>query len=374
MRPRFCLRMSTLLATIPLVAAVAIAAEPGPGPDPNDVRAVADKAAAFLKTRQGANGSFSPQRSGPGITALVAAGLIQTGRDDDPIVQRAMKYLEGAVKPDGGIYDRGLANYTTSVALVAFREANTRGQYDAVIANAGKFLKTLQFDESTSDSKDVRFGGVGYGGRERPDLSNTHYFLDALQAAGVPKDDPAVVRAITFIGRCQNLPGETNDQPFAKKTTPEDKGGFVYTPTEPREDDPRRTPAGGLRSEGALTYAGLKSYLYAGLSRDDQRVKAAVEWVRKNYTLEKNPGSGTAGLYYYYHLFAKTMDALGEDVFTDAQGIKHNWRAELFAALKQRQRSDGSWANDNAAFMENNPDLATAFAVLSLSYCLPRGK
>ena len=39
-----------------------------------------------------------------------------------------------------------------------------------------------------------------------------------------------------------------------------------------------------------MTYAGLKSFLYAGVSKDDPRVKAAVEWVRKHYTVTENPG------------------------------------------------------------------------------------
>src|SRR5205807_4121360 len=132
---------------------------------------------------------------------------------------------------DGGIYDKGLANYTTSVALLAFHEANVNGRYDAVIKKAGKFLKTLQFDENDIDEKDPKFGGVGYDKKDRrPDLSNTQYFLEALLSSGVSKDDPAVQRALRFISRCQNLPGEFNDQPFAKKTTADDKGGLTYTP------------------------------------------------------------------------------------------------------------------------------------------------
>jgi hypothetical protein len=323
-----------------------------------------------LKTRPSANGSFSAQRAGPGITALVAAALVRHGHADDEVTQKALKYLESAVKNDGGIYDRGLANYTTSVALMAFKDANTKGQYDTLIGNGAKFLKGLQFDAVASESGD-NYGGVGYDGRSRPDLSNTAYFLDALQAAGVSKDDPAVQRALVFISRCQNLPGETNDRPFAKKTTDEDKGGFVYTVTEPKSDDPRRTSNGGLRSEGAMTYAGLKSMLYAGVSKDDPRVKAAVAWLRKHYTLDASPGQGTTGLYYYYQLFAKAMQAFGEDQFADDKGAKHDWRSDLVAALKRRQKADGSWANDNGGFMENNPDLATAFALLALSYAGP---
>jgi squalene-hopene/tetraprenyl-beta-curcumene cyclase len=355
-----------------VLAAPARAADAGP--DPKELHAVLDKAVAFLKEHQGADGSFAPKLGGPGITALVVAGLIRNGYSaSDPVVAKALAYLEKSVKKDGGIYDKMLANYTTSVALIALTEANTDGRYDAVIKNATQFLKTLQYDESMVEDKDPRLGGTGYDKGKRPDLSNTQYFVEAMLAAGVPKDDPAIQRALKFISRCQNLPGEHNDQPFAKKAAPDDKGGLTYMPDD-SDKNPHRTQAGGLRSSGVMTYAGLKSFLYAGVNKDDPRVKAAVAWIRGHYTLDENPGQAKAGLYYYYHTFAKAMAVLAEDEFVDKAGKKHNWREELFEALKKRQRSDGSWSNDNKEFFENNPELATAYAVLALSYCRPGKK
>jgi squalene-hopene/tetraprenyl-beta-curcumene cyclase len=255
---------------------------------------------------------------------------------------------------------------------MAFQEANQGGKYNTVIQNAQKFLKGLQIAE---DEKNAMFGGVGYDGKGRPDLSNTHFFVEALIASGVPKDDPAIRKALAFISRCQNLPGEAQDLEFAKKATEDDKGGFVYNPqlvNETETKDQRVTPVGGLRSEGGMTYAGLKSFLYAGVGKDDPRVKAAIDWIRRHYTLEENPGQKDAGLYYYYHTFAKAMDALGEDEFADAAGKKHDWRQELFDTLKKKQNADGSWTNTNRAFLENTPELATAYAVLALSYCTPK--
>jgi squalene-hopene/tetraprenyl-beta-curcumene cyclase len=355
-----------------LFSAVASACLPTPpasgadlGPDPREVQAVRDKAVAFLRKRQGADGSFSPRVAGPGVTALVVAALLRNGLSaDDPMVARALAALTKSVKKDGGIYDRMLANYTTCVALMAFKEANKGGKYDSVIKNAGRFLKRLQH----ADEKDVRFGGVGYDARsKRPDMSNTQFFVEALLAAGVKKDDPAIQRALKFISRCQNLPGETNDRPFAKKAAPEDRGGLTYTPDP--DDNPHATPAGGLRSLGAMTYAGLKSFLYAGVKRSDPRVQSAIKWIRRHYTLEQNPGLGQAGLFYYYHTFAKAMDALGEVQFEDAKGVKHDWRKELFTALQKRQRPDGGFVNKgDKAFGEADPNLATAFALLTLSY------
>ena len=118
-----------------------------------------------------------------------------------------------------------------------------------------------------------------------------------------------------------------------------------------------------------MTYAGLKSMVYAGLTKDDKRVRAALTWLGKNYSVAENPGMGQAGVYYYYQTFAKTMDAMGAEEFTDAAGKKHDWRAELIAELPRRQAPDGSWVNSDRKWMESDQNLATGFALLALSYC-----
>ncbi len=342
------------------------------GPQAKEVRAVLDKTVAYFKSSQGSDGSFSPKIAGPGISALVAAGLIRNGLSPrEPLLAKTLAYLETQVQKDGGIYSKFLANYTTSVALMAFKEANQDGRYDTVIKKGSDFLQRLQ---QAGDDQELKLGGFGYDATKRPDLSNSAFALEALLAAGLTKDDPAVQKALKFISRCQNLPGEFNDQPFAKKASKNDLGGFTYNPLD-ADDHPHRTPEGGLRSLGAMTYGGLKSFLYAGVSKDDPRVQAAVGWIRKHYTLEENPGMGQAGLYYYYHTFGKAMAVLGEEVFVDAAGKKHPWRRELLEALQKRQKADGSWSNaGDRTFQESNPDLATAFAVLSLSYCRPGAK
>ena len=68
------------------------------------------------------------------------------------------------------------------------------------------------------------------------------------------------------------------------------------------------------------------------------------------------------------------MDTLGIDTFEDASGMKHDWRAEITSALANRQRKDGSWANDTAGYQEANADLCTAYALIALSYTRPKAK
>ena len=57
------------------------------------------------------------------MSAIVAAGLLRNGiGSDEPLVSRTLTYLEKSVKKDGGIYSKGLANYTTSVGVMAFKD------------------------------------------------------------------------------------------------------------------------------------------------------------------------------------------------------------------------------------------------------------
>ena len=116
------------------------------------------------------------------------------------------------------------------------------------------------------------------------------------------------------------------------------------------------------RSYGSMSYAGLKSMIFAGVKADDPRVKAVVAWLQKNYSVKENPGMGAAGLFYYYHLMSKSLDALGQPTFEDAKHTKHDWRNELATELLGRQQADGSWANENKQWMEGDPNLTTSFA------------
>jgi squalene-hopene/tetraprenyl-beta-curcumene cyclase len=327
-----------------------------------------DRGVTFLRPRQDAKGGWSTQRE-PGVTALVVTALLRSGRvaQGDPAVTRALTYLEGFIGPNGGVSESAHANYTTSIALVAFNEANRNGRYARAIKAGQTFLKTMQWDESEGKGRDDAFyGGAGYGGRNsRPDVSNTAFFMEALRDTGLPPDDPSLKKALVFISRCQNLKGEFNDQEWAGKVN---DGGFVYSTAHGGESFAGKTADGGLRSYASMTYAGLKSMIYAGLDKSDPRVKAALTYIKQHYTLDENPGLGQQGLYYYYHTFAKTMAVLGEPTIVDAKGVSHDWRAELIAALAKRQQADGGWVNPADRFMEGDPNLVTAYALLALAY------
>ena len=339
------------------------------GTTPQEINNAIAKATSFLRDYgQQPDGSFSPQ-SGPAITALVVKALVQNGTPArDPMVERGIEYILTFQQPDGGIYQQesAVANYETSIAMLALHACNASRQYQEVIYRAEQFLTAIQWDESEGNvPADPEYGGAGYGRHERPDLSNTAFLIDALQEIGTGSDNAAIQRALIFVSRSQNLEGVHNTLPFATKNP---DGGFYYTPANGGESQAGKTATGGLRSYGSMTYAGLKSMIYAGVSSDDPRVLAAMNWLRRNYTFKENPGLGEAGLYYYLHTAAKALDALGNDEFIDVEGVSHEWRKDLAAVILSTQQANGSWVNDNPRWLEGDAHLVTSYALLALSY------
>lgn len=337
-----------------------------------EYRQMVDRAVDYLRQQgQADDGSFSGQ-AGVGPTGLVVAGLLDVGLTaEDPMVAKALRYMEQHVQPTGGIHtdDSRHRNYDTCIAVMAFSKADQGDRYSETLKKAESFIKGIQWDESEGkDESDLFYGGAGYGSHSRPDMSNTAFFVEALHSLGNGPEDESIQKALTFISRCQNLEGANNTTEFAAKIN---DGGFYYTIAAGGESKAGEDATGGLRSYGSMTYAGLKSMIYAGVDADDKRVVAAKDFLSKHYDLESNPGVGQQGLYYYYHTLAKALDAVGNDKFVDAQGTEHDWKAELRQKLYSEQRPDGSWVNETTRWMEGDPNLVSGYTLMALSYVKP---
>ncbi len=372
----------TSLLWLALIVGV-LPAQDKAGPSAMEWEDVVSKAAQFVRSSQEKNGGWSTEKT-PGITGIVLSGLLKTRKatPSDPVAAKALGYIENLVNPEkkhiaGKDPKVQLLNYVTSINVMALANANKADKYTPVIGDAVEFLKKLQWDDGENiDPKNPFFGGVGYDSKSRPDLSNFNKFVDAMEAAGIPRDDPALKKGIVFLNRSMNnADPEVNDQPWAKAIN---DGSFIYTPAlggaTKTQDAPN--PDGGLPGYGSMTYAGIKSMIYCGVPKDDPRIKKAYAWIQKNYTVDANPGMPAVrsqwGLYYYYHTMAKCLDALELDYVVDDKGVKHDWRKDLTQALLKRQKADGSFQNDTANWMEADPNLVTGYALLALSYCKPK--
>ncbi len=344
-----------------------------------EVQHAIGKGLSYLKLAQKQEGWWS-QPEYPALTALVLTSFAgdPSGyyrKTAEESIKKGYHYLLKCQKPDGGIYVAGLANYNTSVSLMALLVARDP-TFQPAIEKARKFIVSLQdIEKNKSISGDNPFyGGIGYGGKyKHSDLSNTMLALEALyysqylyqQAETSARQDLDWQAAIKFVERCQNLP-DHNDQPWASND-PANRGGFIYFPGNSKAGETKLSDGRiALRSYGSMSYAGLLSYIYADLDMNDPRVKAAITWLSNNYTIDENPGLGKQGLFYYYHTMAKALSAAGIDILTLKDGSTINWRKNLAQKLINLQNPDGSWVNENGRWWEKDPVLVTSYSLLSL--------
>jgi squalene-hopene/tetraprenyl-beta-curcumene cyclase len=320
------------------------------------------KGLAWLRTRQNTDGSW---QSNVGVTSLAVLAFLNAGYDEtDATVSKAINYILSNVKSDGSIYN-SYPTYETSLAILPL--VTTRNEaYKTIIENAKKWLVNTQWDENClwgGVSKDSwYYGGWGYGGGQRPDLSNTQFALLALDAAGLPKEDPTWVKAQVFLHRCQNInfPITLNIEGVEYTVRPYNHyggydGGFIYLPGS--------SLAGDQKSYGSMTGAGIWSLLLSGVPKTDPRVVAAISWVRNHYTWDGNPGmpSSTSFQYYYYLSMSKALTMYGEPMIDG-----HDWYREMYDKIVSLQKPDGYWINPDGWAWEDIPELVTAYSILSL--------
>jgi hypothetical protein len=375
-------RIFALVAVALLLAATGARGD-APSTAPSDpaalAQATADKALNYLKSQQKPDFSWQTEADPLGLTALVQRAFLSDDKYDAdiPFLDKSFDKVLSYQGKDG-VFDNntGLVVYNTAIVISALG-ISQEAEYREAMFNAVAYLRTRQWSDKIQGvpdnlkvpESDPRYGGFGYGKRQRSDLSNTQMALDALHDAGVSAQDPAFQEALKFATRCQNF-SETNDQPWAGND-----GGFVYTPADGGISSAGEYVYGGrrmLRSYGSMTYAGLKSMIYAGVSHDDPRVKAAWGWISGNFTVDENPGMSASGpenaqggLYYYFYTMARALNVYGQPIIVDPQGNKHDWRAELINKVATLQNADGSFVG-KPKWMESNPVLVTAYTVIVL--------
>lgn len=334
----------------------------------SEVKVRTDQAIQFLKDQQAKNGSWMNH---PGITALCLQSFFTCPRSynrlDGPFMRKPIDFLLSMQQKDGSFHDpksrKPTKNYCTSLAVLALSVANDT-TFEKNIQRGRDYLIHIQADEEEDydPDKDYFYGGIGYGGDLRPDLSNLQLALDALHASGLEKTHPVYKRALIFINRCQNT--ESNDQKWAKSD-----GGFVYSPDLPsnknlptikKDDDP-------MTAYGSMTFAGLKSLIFCNVKKDDPRVKAALKWITNNYSIDHHPGMGQVSLFYYYYTMARTLEIAGLEKLKLANGKTIHWRTDLAKSLLAKQNANGSWVNQEKKYMEGVPVLATAYALNALN-------
>ncbi len=344
--------------------------EPVPGLDlstKKDALRAIDQGIQWLKARQKADGSWpaSPQ---PAVTAFVTRAILRDPARErgklDANAGKALEFIASCAQADGGIcrdahVPGAPCNYNTAAAALALA-GSRQERYEPLILAARRFLARGQKRGENSG----RFGGWA-SGDSAADVKTTALAIEALAATqristvGAEKNesapaDPDWAAAAAFLGRCQNLTAGQRSQ---------DLGGFC---NEPEKAGPQTR-----HSEGAATALGLAALLDSNVARTDPRVVGAVNWLRRNYSLDEPAGGlGRRGLYFYYYSLAEALSLWGEEPLARPEKRPADWRRELMIKLISLQRADpqglGYWVNDRDDDAEKNPVLVTAYCVLTL--------
>ena len=202
----------------------------------------------FLKKHQNPDGSWSSPEF-PALTGLVLYAFLKSSeyanvREKPVFIQEGLEFIIKCAKKNGAIYKEALPNYNTSVCIMALMAANDP-EYHPYIIRARRYLISLQEDKGKKGATDNSYdGGVGYGTKDHPDLSNTYIALESLKMTEMLESDQHIKAykelqgmqkttlncdaALKFIQRCQNLP-EFNNQGWASGD-PENRGRFAYYP------------------------------------------------------------------------------------------------------------------------------------------------
>ncbi|WP_435007826.1 prenyltransferase/squalene oxidase repeat-containing protein [Tundrisphaera lichenicola] len=297
---------------------------------------------------------------------------------------RAAAYLTRQVKPGGAIdagpFGRLYPVYADSASALALSKIPVPGGREAIDAFLADLRRRQLVEPFGWSPDDPPFGAWGYAiepASNRPgdhpvdaDLSSTLFAIGTLRVLGASAEDPAIRDARSFIFRCQNF--ESGDAKL-------DDGGFFLTPT-----DPARNKAGGPRpgryhSYGSTTADGLRALLRLGLAPDHPRVLAARRWLERNFSATEVPGTFEPALepdrdatyFYYCWSLSHAFRSMGIRTFL-RDGRKVEWSDELAIELIRRQRPDGTWANRYSASKEDDPLVATPFALGALANGPPR--
>lgn len=371
---------------------------------------------AFLLKQQSDDGAwrsdvYATFKDGTALTPLVLCALQDAAdsADSKAARQKASDWLAKMAKPDGTI-DEGKEGipyqvYTASLSVIALSHPENRRHVKARDAWL-KYLLDRQLLEQNGWGDDKHYGGWGYypGVPKKPapgqsvlaqhllesNTSATAFALDALRAAEHTDYKRWQAAGVLLLMRLRN-PDE----------------GFRFI-----ADDPVRNKAGVASQEpegepvfnsyGSATADGARAmWLWSwamgrnsnreweerkkkdpnaprpppGLSTTPDQA-GSLRWLVNHYRPDIHPGTyipthepnRNAVYFYYARSVAKTLCMLSTgDGWGEINGYK--FPESLIDALLAKQRPDGSWANPVDLVRENDPVVATAYALTALAEC-----
>lgn len=355
-----------------------------------EARAAVDRGMKWLTQNQSEDGSFSDNKF-PALTALPLWSMALAGQGSSPAAKKAAAFIASCAKPDGSIYVEpdevrkggGLVNYNTAICMAALHLAGN-AEHREIVLKARSFVA-----KSQHLGGDIYDGGFGYDAKTQrayTDLLNTSTTVEAMRITedaedfrkpGEAKADIDWKKLEGFVQRVQN-DARFNDRAWVTDD-PKEQGGFAYHPDQTRAGTHEgKDGTVRFRSMPGMTYAGVLSYIYADVDKNDPRVKAAIAWISNHWDLDvasRDPemaGTDAAkeGVFFLYNILSKGLAANGDDLIQPDEGQAFNWRSKVQRKLVSLQQVDtkggGYWTNPVSRYWEGDKVLVTSYTLIAL--------
>ena len=344
-----------------------------------DTAAALRAAARFLAARQSPDGAwrsaqYGAFRDGDALTPLVLWALADTPGADAESIARGLRWLEKltatqSARPEPWAELR-YPLFTASYAAQVFAKAGDarRAAFWADLVERLRIAPALGWpahDPACGAWSDAPApprlppGVSPPPDMLAPNISATVLGLAALTATG-RRDRTAA--ALPFLAQCQNFSATPSD-PF-------DDGGFFFAPADPVRNKAGiagRDAAGRERyhSYGSATCDGLLALHACGLPPTDPHLRAALAWLHRHAAGMQHSGTWLAdrsdereSLRYYHAQALAAVFRMG-----DLRPWTVGQRQALTTDLLVSQNPDGSWAGICPDSFEDDPLIATAFAM-----------
>ena len=262
-----------------------------------------DRAIEHLQSSSHSLEGLFGNRDDVGVTALVTTAILRSGQDiHSPSVIKSLKYLKESVQPDGGIYTPGRQLGETTKA--AWQRCVSARPTPTIATTASSAMQRL-LSKRASGMRTGENASPMWSMAGRATANSGGPIFSTRLSCSTQSHPVMSVPAILPSRRRWCSCRAARMRKAGNATPPVSDGGFHYTCAAGSSEPTDVLPDGSLRSSGVMTYSGLQSLLLAGVTSNDCRVKAALEWIRKRHDFTSNPGMGNAGLYHYYHAARK---------------------------------------------------------------------
>ena len=343
-----------------------------------------DQAIAYLLVQRKGDGlwhspNYGNLRDGAAISSFVLYAISHSpGEKFKPHrkkLQQVCDSLVASVDKAGYVSNKegpDYSNYATAMLLTASHRMKLKID-DAKREKMLRYLIRSQIGEEHGyqESEDD-FGGWDYAGWQigvrRTVGTNISVTCVVVETLALHRDlsldgwkeqvDRALGRARKWLNRCHNLDGD---------------GGFFFHPEKKHLGnkagwfDKESTK---VRSYATASCDGIRMLNSLKTDADDPAMIAALNWLGKNVAFEEVPGfedsedkTWAMGLrYYYYYALGKSLSVLPKD-------RQEEIAKRLKATVTGLQRANGRWENENARMREDDPLIATGFALIALAQC-----